>query len=523
MKQSGSAMLTPLAALALFASIAWGVALANDVVIQNGRVIDPETGLDAIRNVALADGRIVAISEFPLQGDTVIDATGHVVSPGFIDLHAHGMSLPDMRMQAMQGVTTILELESGILPVGDWYDQMSEQQTPINYGAAAAWTFSRIAAFTGTDPLAEASYFQEAQRLDDWRFDIATAEQFDRIMALVETGLHEGALGIGINAGYAPGYGQIEYFALAELAKKHGVATFTHTRYISNLEPQSSFEAIKELVGNAAITGAHMHLCHVNSGSLRQVERVLDMLDEAQARGVPVTVEAYPYGAGNGVVGAAIFTTPDDWRERLGSDASSFQLGADRLTEERLADLQANEPGTFVTWHYLEEDVPEDLALLDASIMHPSVLIASDSVFWSYFDEDGSVKMYEGDAWPLPDNVFSHPRSAGTFAKVLRSYVRERGLLSLNEAIRKMSLMPAQTLEDFVPQMRKKGRLQIGMDADIVVFDPATVADRATYQDSNQPAVGVQTVLVNGGFVVQDGELVLNAPHGEPIRRTVVE
>jgi N-acyl-D-glutamate deacylase len=259
----------------------------------------------------------------------------------------------------------------------------------------------------------------------------------------------------------------------------------------------------------------------VNSGSLRQVEDVLAMIDEAQARGVPVTVEAYPYGAGNGVVGAAIFTTPDDWRERLGSDASSFQLGTDRLTEEQFADLQANEPGTFVTWHYLEEDVPEDLALLDASITHPSVLIASDAVFWSYFDEDGSVKTYEGDAWPLPDNVFSHPRSAGTFAKVLRTYVRERGLLSLNEAIRKMSLMPAQTLEGFVPQMRLKGRIQIGMDADIVVFDPETIADKATYQDSNQPAVGVQTVLVNGGFVVRDGELVLDAPHGQPIRRQV--
>jgi N-acyl-D-glutamate deacylase len=220
-------------------------------------------------------------------------------------------------------------------------------------------------------------------------------------------------------------------------------------------------------------------------------------------------------------VGAAIFTTPDDWRERIDSDASSFQLGADRLTEEQFADLQANDPGTFVTWHYLEEDIPEDLAIIDASITHPSVLIASDSVFWSYFDDDGSVKFYEGDEWPLPEKVFSHPRSAGTYAKILRSYVRERGLLSMNEAIRKMSLMPAQTLEEFVPQMRKKGRIQVGMDADIVVFDPATVADKATYENANQPAVGFQTVLVDGGFVVQNGALVLDADGGVPIRRPV--
>ncbi|MGD9295410.1 MAG: amidohydrolase family protein, partial [Roseobacter sp.] len=197
------------------------------------------------------------------------------------------------------------------------------------------------------------------------------------------------------------------------------------------------------------------------------------------------------------------------------------QLGSDRMTEYELADYQANNPGTFIVWHFLDESNPDDLALLDLSVTYDHALIASDSMFWMYFNEDGQVVNYEGDEWPLPDNLFSHPRSAGTFAKVLRSYVRERGILSLSEAIRKMSLMPAQTLEGFVPQMRLKGRIQIGMDADIVVFDPETIADKATYQDSNQPAVGVQTVLVNGGFVVRDGELVLDAPHGQPIRRQV--
>ena len=163
MKQSGSAMLTPLAALALFASMAWGVALANDVVIQNGRVIDPETGLDAVRNVAVQDGRIVAISEFPLEGDKVVDATGHVVAPGFVDIHFHDQSIGGYRMAAMQGVTTALELESGVLPIGDWYDAQAVKDLPINYGAAAPWTFGRIAAFSDTDPLAASAHFQDAQ------------------------------------------------------------------------------------------------------------------------------------------------------------------------------------------------------------------------------------------------------------------------------------------------------------------------------------------------------------------------
>jgi cytosine/adenosine deaminase-related metal-dependent hydrolase len=247
------------------------VVLANDVVIQGGRVIDPETGLDAIRNVAIEGDKIVAISEFPLEGDVVIDATGHVVSPGFIDLHAHGQNIGDYRMQVIQGVTTSLELESGVLPTGDWYDAQAQKNLPINYGASAGWTYSRIATFSDTDPLATAAYFQDAQSRNDWKMDIADPDQSDNILSLLEQGLKEGAIGIGVNAGYAPGYGQKEYFALAELANKYGVPTYTHVRYASNTEPQSSFEAVKELIGNAAITGAHMHLCHINSTSLSDI------------------------------------------------------------------------------------------------------------------------------------------------------------------------------------------------------------------------------------------------------------
>jgi len=492
--------------------------LANDIVITGGRVIDPESGLDAIRNVAIEDDRIVAISEFELNGDLVIDATGQVVSPGFIDLHAHGQNIGDYRMYAMQGVTTALELESGVLPIGDWYVSQAEKGLPVNYGASAGWTYSRIATFSNTDPLATSGYFQDAQSSNDWKQEIADTEQSERIFGLVEQGLNEGALGIGINAGYAPGYGQKEYFALAELAGRHGVATFTHVRYASTLEPQSSFEAVKELIANAAVTGAHMHLCHINSTSLSDVRQIIALVEEAQAQGIPVTVEAYPYGAASTVVGAAMFSGPN-WRERMSSTAENFQLGADRMTEDELADYQANAPGTFITWHFLDESKPDDLALLDLSITHPAVMIASDSVFWSYFTDEGGVATYEGDGWPLPENVFTHPRSSGTFAKILRSYVRERGLLSLNEAIRKMSLMPAQTLEDFVPQMRQKGRIQVGMDADIVVFDPATIADRATFENANQTPGGVQTVLVGGVVTVSDGALVLDAQGGRPIRR----
>ncbi len=442
-----------------------------------------------------------------------------MVAPGFIDLHAHGQNLGDYRMQAMQGVTTMLELESGVLPVSAWYESQAKKRLPINYGTAAGWTFARIATYTGTEPEATPKYFQDAQARTDWKMEVAAREQQEKILRYVEEGLDEGGLGIGINAGYAPGYGRKEYHALAKLAAERGVATFTHVRYASNVEPQSSFEAVQELIANAAITGAHMHLCHINSTSLKDIQLTLELVDGAFGRGINITVGAYPWGAASTVVGAAMFSG-EGWPERMGSTAHSFQLGTERMTEEQVADYQKNKPGTFIVWHFLDESNPDDLAMLDASVLHPRILIESDEMFWMFMDDQGEVENYAGDAWPLPEGSFSHPRSNGTFAKILRSYVRERGLLSLNEAIRKMSLMPAQTLEGFVPQMKKKGRLQVGMDADIVVFDPETISDVGTYEKPNQAAVGVQSLLVNGELVVDGGELVLDAAAGRPIRRT---
>ena len=489
-----------------------------DVVILNGRVIDPETNFDAIANVGIKDNKIISVTTDKITGSQIIDATGKVVAPGFIDVHAHGQNIGDYRMQAMQGVTTMLELESGVLPISDWYATQGEKGLPLNYGAAAGWTYARIATFSDTKPEATAGYFQAAQSRNDWKMDIATPEQESKIMKLIEQGLDEGGLGIGINAGYAPGHGQKEYYSLAELAAERDVATFTHVRYASNAEPQSSFEAVKELVGNAAITGAHMHLCHINSTSLKDIDTILPMVNKAQEQGINVTVGAYPWGAASTVVGAAMFSG-EGWRERMGSTAENFQLAKERMTEEQLADYQANKPGTFIVWHFLDESNPADLAKLDASILNPNVLIESDEMFWMHMDEEGHIDNYAGDEWPLPTDLFSHPRSNGTFAKVLRMYVRERGLLSMTEALRKMTLMPAQLIEDFAPQMKYKGRIQPNMDADIVVFDPDTIADVGTYQDPNHPAVGVHWLLVNGKVVVNNTELDTSVKAGKPIRR----
>lgn len=490
-----------------------------DIVILDGRVIDPETQLDATRNVGIKDGSIAIITQEAIEGEKVISAMGQVVTPGFIDLHAHGQNIGDYRMQAVQGVTTMLELESGVLPIQDWYEDQAKKNLPIHYGASAGWTFARIASFSNTQPQATAAYFQNAQGDTDWKMNIATSDQLQEILSMVEEGLDQGALGIGINAGYAPGFGRKEFVALSELAQETGTATFNHVRYASNMEPKSSFEAIQELIANAALTGAHMHICHINSTSLKDIESTIGLIDSALENDINITVGAYPWGAASTVVGAAMFSG-DGWRERMGSTAQNFQLGTERMTEAQLDDYQKNKPGTFITWHFLDENDPEDLALLDRSVLHPNILIESDEMFWMTMDEDGHIENYVGHDWPLPDGAFSHPRSNGSFTKILRIYVRERQLMTLSEAIRKMTLMPAQTMEGFVPQMRKKGRIQVGMDADIVVFDLNTVADVGTYEDPNHPSTGIQTVIVSGQVVVDQGELDLEAAPGKAIRRT---
>lgn len=315
-----------------------------DLVVANGRVIDPETGLDGVRWVGVRNGRIGAISRTPLRGRTVLDATGLVVAPGFIDLHAHGQDLPAARMQAFDGVTTALELESGTLPIAAAYDHAAREARPINYGFSASWLYARVAEKEAMEPTGAVTFFQEAQRRKGWQHTLASPEETSRILSRVEQGLREGAIGIGVLAGYAPGYGRKEAFAVAELAARAGVPVFTHVRYNSVIEPQSSFEAIEEIVALAAATGARMHIHHLNSTSTRDIPRIAGLLRGAQGRGLPITTEAYPYGAGSTVVGAELFR--GNWRQRWGgATAGDIELGGVPFTDATLAEAQARTPG----------------------------------------------------------------------------------------------------------------------------------------------------------------------------------
>jgi hypothetical protein len=269
-----------------------------------------------------------------------------------------------------------------------------------------------------------------------------------------------------------------------------------------------------EIVRAAGETGAHMHYCHVNSTSQRHIDRVLGLVGRAQAAGARVTTEAYPYGSGMTGIGAA-FLAPERLGERgLSPSSLTYARTGERVASEtRLRDLRQADPGGLVIIELLDEDDPADRRLLMRSLTFPGAIVASDAMplTWAGPAPDPL-------AWPLPETAITHPRTAGTFSRALRLLTRDSGRLGLAEVLGKCSLGPARLLQDRVPAMGRKGRTQPGSDADLVVFDPATISDQASYADSTRPSAGIRHVLVNGSFVVRDGDIVPAALPGRPVR-----
>ena len=492
------------------------------LVITGGRVVDPASGMDAIGDVAIVDGKIAAVGGNLGTAEQSIDATGLIVAPGFIDLHAHGQSISADRMQAFDGVTTTLDLEAGVMPVASWYQRQAKRGRVLNYGASVNWAFARIGAMTGSNAESSLEAFGAAMRDRRWIDNVASEKEVAGILDRLAGGLNEGAIGIGILNAYAPGAGVQELTALCQMAKAHEVPTFTHVAFMSRIDPESAVEAYIRLIGYAGATGAHMHICHFNSSSKTDIERCAALVAKAQAQGLPITVEAYPYGTGSTVLAAAFFSDPK-FEERNGTGYDSVQRVTDghrfRDREELLA-AQATEPSTLVLWHILDiENNAHHRDLLDMSVLYPGGAIASDAMPWS--SPDG--RPYKGDAWPLPDDVTSHPRSAGCFTRFIREWVRERQTVSLMEGIRKCTLIPAEILGPSTPAMRSKGRLQAGADADIVVFDFDTLTDRSEFSAMNRPSEGVRHLIVSGQQLITDGVIDLAARPGLPVRRPVVE
>jgi N-acyl-D-aspartate/D-glutamate deacylase len=449
-----------------------------DVVLQRGRVMDPESGLDAVRSVGINGRKIVAISMRPLRGKVEVDATGLVVAPGFIDLHSHGQTPENYRYKAMDGVTTALELEVGVSPVGEWY-AAREGKALVNFGASAGHIPARMAVMKDTGDFLPRDAAMNR---------LAAPEEQKAIAASVQKGLDEGALGLGFGLAYTPAATHEEILDLFYLAAKWKRPVFVHVRY-GGVGTPGIFESLQEVIGDAAASGAPLHIVHINSQATGKTREALRVIEGARARGLDVTTEAYPYIAGHTRLESALFEP--GWQERTGMSYSDLLWDAtgERLTAESF-ERYRKQGGGVVEFVNTEE-------MVRAAIANPLVMIAS----------DGGIT-----------NGAGHPRGAGTYARVLGKYVREEKVLSLMDAIRKSSLMPAQRLESMSPQMRQKGRLKIGADADISVFDPMRVIDKATYENPAQYSEGFQYVMVGGTFVVRDGKLREDVAPGQAIR-----
>ncbi|TCO55995.1 amidohydrolase family protein [Actinocrispum wychmicini] len=484
-------------------------------LLRGGRVVDPAGGFDGVADVLVTGDEVTAVGPglTPEPGTEVVDVTGLVVGPGFVDLHSHVHSIAGQRLQAMDGVTTALELEAGLMPLARAYAEAAAAGRPLNYGFSASWGAARAQVLAGIKPDARIESSLAVLGNPAWQRSSSPTE-LAAWLSLLDGELAVGALGIGVLMGYAPFTEPAEFLAVARLAANAGVPTYTHVRELVEVDPAIPVDGSSEIAMAAAETGAAMHHCHVNSTSGRHIERVLTTLDRSRREGSRVTVEAYPYGAGSTAVGAA-FIDPERLRMKgLGPSSVVMLESGERVADEaRLRELRRVDPGAPCVLEFLDERVSADRALLHESLAYPDAIVASDAmpVFWA----DG---IHESTEWPLPPGGSTHPRTAGTFARALRLMVRETGAWTWLEAFRRCSYLPARVLDDVAPAARRKGRLDVGADADLVVLDPGTITDTATYTDPTRPSVGVRHLFVAGVPVITDGELRADALPGRPLR-----
>ena len=461
------------AIVALTLLAACSTAPTYDMVVANGRVMDPESGLDATRNVGLRGCKIAANSESALQGARVIDANGLVVAPGFIDLHEHGQNEESYALMVRDGVTSALELEVGVPDIAKFYDDRKAGQI-VNYGASIGHISARMKVFK--DPSTN------ILPAGIGGSGTPTESQLAEIEGIIRKGLAEGAAAVGLGSAYTPGATMDEIQRVFKLAAEANASAHIHMR--------NGVAGLDSTIAAAKAAGAKLHIVHVNSSGDTSLAAFLDRIKAARDAGQDVTTEAYPYGAGMTSIQSALF---DDWKTWPDARFGQHQLVStgERLTRKTFEDARAK-GGTVIIHGRSEEQTR-------AAILTPLTMIASDG-----FIENGR----------------GHPRTSGTYAKVLGRYVRDEKALPLMDALRKMTIEPAKRLEARVPMVAAKGRVKVGADADLTIFDPATVIDKATYEDATIPSAGIPYVIVGGQVVVDGGQITAARP-GKAIRAPV--
>ena len=415
---------------------------------------------------------------------------GLVVAPGFIDLHVHGRTNQEQEYQLHDGVTTALELEWGIEHLGKWYASR-QGKALINYGASVYWPFERFRALdkykTGVNELEQKTIKGESKietllnTIGSSYADNLTPAEMNKVLVNIKSSLSEGGIGIGVPIGYLPKTKPGEMFSIYQLAGELNALVFSHVR-----EPD--IISIQEVIADAVLTGAPLHIVHVNSMALGQIQLALDMIQSAKKKGFDITTELYSYTAGSTLLQSAIFN--DGWQEKMNISYGDLQWVAtgERLTKETFETYRKTGGVTII--HSMK---PE---WIKTGIAAPGVMIASDG---------------------MPYAKLAHPRTAGTFSRVLGKYVREEKVIDLPTAIEKMTLLPAKRLEGIAPIMRFKGRIQVGADADITIFNPNSIIDKATFEKGLEFSAGIEYVMVIGTFVLRKGKTVTAVFPGQPV------
>ena len=449
-----------------------------DIVISGGRIIDPDSGMDSVGNVAISDGKIAEISLSELSAEETINAEGNVVCPGFIDLHCHPQDTEIFEVQAKDGVTTTLELEVGTGDISEFYSRW-KGNAAVNYGASIGHLPVRMKVMDDPGTFLPSG---DAGRRE------ATDREIQEMKTLIRKGLDLGALAVGFGLDYTRGASRWEVIEMFKVAAEYGASCHVHLRGKGHKEPSNSIEALEEVLAVAAVTGAPLHVVHLNSTGMRAVPQLLEMISGARERGLDVTTECYPYTAGMTKIESALFD--EGWQDHYGIDYEQLMRPdtGEYLNSNSFAKYR--EEGGWV----IAFSTPE--VSMSAAVQSPLTMIATDSII---------------------ENGKGHPRTAGSYTKVLGDYVRNKGELELSEAISKMTIMPARRLENRSPSFLKKGRVKVGADADLAVFNPDTVIDQSTYTDPTKAPIGMNHVIVNGIPVVANGQLEPGAYPGKGI------
>ncbi len=482
-------------AFSFFAIIGCIAAIAQstieyDIVLTGGRVIDPETKLDAIKNVGILNNRIAQISSEPLKGKETINVSGLVVAPGFIDMHVHGRTNQEQEYQLHDGVTTALELEWGIEHLGKWYASR-QGKALINYGASVCWPFERFCAIgdfkkeeeelNQTILNGQSGFENLLNKIKPTSSISLSQAQLDKTLENIKQSLASGGIGIGMPLGYVPGSKPEEAYRVFQMAASIQALIYTHVR-------EGGLMAVQEVMTDAILTGAPLHIVHINSSTLSNIYIGIEMIQAAQQKGYNITTELYSYPAGSTALQSAVFD--EGWQKRLGISYEDLQWVAtgERLTKETFETYRKT--GGIVIIYSMK---PE---WIKAGIASKGTIVASDGMAYA---------------------KLAHPRTAGTFSRVLGKFVREEKVIDLSTAIEKMTLLPAKRLEGIAPMMRFKGRIQIGADADITIFNPNTIIDKATFEKGLEFSAGIEYVIVNGNFVLKNGKTVANVFPGQAV------